>query len=709
MAKSLVIVESPAKAKTISKILGKDFQVKASNGHIRDLPKKKLGVSIRKKFEPSYEIMPDKQKIVDELHSSAKGCKHIYLAPDPDREGEAIAWHLSFVLEDLGINIKRIEFNEITKDAIQKAIKKPRSIDEEKVNAQQARRVLDRLVGYKISPLLWQKVKRGLSAGRVQSVAVRLICDRETEIENFKTEEFWTIDAELSKNSKSKFIAELVKYDNKKPQLGSEKEVKKLISVLDKETFTVKSITLSEQKRTPPQPYITSTLQQEASRKFGFTVKRTMAIAQELYEGLELGSEGPVGLITYMRTDSTRIANEAIEAVREHIKETYGEEYLHKEIRKAKIKAGAQDAHEAIRPTDMSRDPKSLKHFLKPDYYKIYKLIWDRFVASQMQDAVYEILTIEAEAGKSLWRAKSSKIKFAGFQIIYLETKEDAPEEESNENEKLPSLEKGDKLKKHKIEPKQHFTQPPPRYNEATLVKSLEEKGIGRPSTYAPTITTIQARGYVKRESRILIPTELGRQVNEQLVNHFPDIVDLKFTAEMENDLDEIESGNKKWQLVIKEFYEPFAETLKTAKEEMKPVSIPSGQICELCGKNLLIKSGRFGDFLACEGYPECKNTKPIIKKIGLKCPNQDCVGEIIEKISRKGKIFYGCINYPNCTFTSWSEPVAKNCPNCNSYMVKKFSKKKIPFLLCSNSECGKMLNMSGIKAKSDKNSEKDE
>jgi DNA topoisomerase-1 len=702
MAKSLVIVESPAKAKTISKILGKGFQVKASSGHIRDLPKKKLGVSVRKKFEPTYEIMPDKQKIVDELHAAAVGCEHIYLAPDPDREGEAIAWHLAFVLQDLGIDTKRIEFNEITKDAIKKAMKKPREIDEEKENAQQARRVLDRLVGYKISPLLWQKVKRGLSAGRVQSVAVRLICDRETDIEAFKPQEYWTVDVELSKDNKNKFTAELQKYEGKKPDLGNEKKVKKILETIEKENFVVKNINVTEQKRTPAQPFTTSTLQQDASRKFGFTVKRTMTIAQQLYEGIEIGNEGPIGLITYMRTDSTRVSKEALVAVRDHIKENYGEEFLPHEARKAKVKTGAQDAHEAIRPTDLSRTPKEMKALLKPDFYKLYKLIWDRFVASQMENSIMEILTIDIEAGKSIWRAKANKIKFQGFLILYHESKEENDEDE--ETGKLPVMEKGEKLKKHKVEPKQHFTQPPPRYNEASLVKILEEEGIGRPSTYAPTISTVQSRGYVLRENKALIPTELGRQVNEQLVLHFPSIVDVKFTAEMETTLDKIESGKREWHQVLQEFYDPFAATLKVAKVEMQPVPIISGEMCELCGKNLLIKSGRFGDFLACEGYPECKNTKPIIKKIGLKCFNEGCDGDIIQKISRKGKVFYGCSNYPNCNFTAWDEPVNKPCPDCKKpYMVKKLSKKRIPFLLCTNQECKKMLNMSSMKTKENK------
>ncbi len=708
MAKSLVIVESPAKAKTISKILGKDFQVKASSGHIRDLPKKKLGVDVRKKFLPSYEIMPDKQKVVDELHKSAEGCANIYLAPDPDREGEAIAWHLSIILEDLGINIKRIEFNEITKDAIKKAIKKPRDIDTEKVNAQQARRVLDRLVGYKISPLLWQKVKRGLSAGRVQSVSVRLICDRENEIEAFKPEEYWTVDAEVSKDNKNKFFAGLAKFNGKKPDLKNEKEVKKILDTIEKDNFVVKSIKVTEQKRNPSQPFTTSTLQQEASRKFGFTVKRTMTIAQQLYEGIEIGSEGPVGLITYMRTDSTRIAKEALDSVREHIETAYGKEYLPAEARKAKVKAGAQDAHEAIRPTDISRTPKDLKAHLKPDFFKLYKLIWDRFVASQMESAIIEVQTIDVEAGKSIWRAKTNKIKFAGFQVLYHETKEEG-EEDEEESVKLLDLKIGDKLKKHNITPKQRFTQPPPRFSEASLVRTLEEKGIGRPSTYAPTISTVQSRGYVERENKVLIPTELGRQVNEQLVSHFPDIVDVKFTADMENDLDKIESGKKEWQAVLKDFYDPFVKTLKAAKEEMKSVPIISGEKCENCGKNMLIKSGRFGDFLACEGYPECKSTKPIIKKIGLKCLNSGCEGDIIEKRSRKGKTFYGCSNYPNCTFTSWDEPVEKKCPDCSYHMVKKFSKKKIPFLLCSNDTCKKMLNISNAKPKANKEQEENQ
>jgi len=703
MAKSLVIVESPSKAKTIKKILGDNYQVKASAGHIRDLPKKKLGIDLRKKnFMPDYEILPEKEKVVEELREIAKSCKNIYLASDPDREGEAIAWHLSVILGDISTaNIKRIEFNEITKTAIKAAIKKPRDIDQPKVNAQQARRLLDRLVGYKISPILWQKIKSGLSAGRVQSVAVRLVCDREEEIEKFIPEEYWTVKAELSKDNNHKFLANLVKADSKKTKLSNEEIVKELIARVEKEDFSVKKVSVTKQKRTPAQPFITSTLQQEAYRKFGNPVKKTMKIAQELYEGIELGDQGPVGLITYMRTDSTRISNEAIKEVRDFILSSYGEEYLPKEARKANISKKAQDAHEAIRPTSLANKLEYVKPYLKPEQFKLYKLIWDRFVASQMENAIVEVTTIDIEAGESLWRAKNDKLVFAGFQVLYLEGKDDEDDKDESDNKKLPSLEKGDKLNRHKLISEQHFTQPSPRYTEASLVKTLEEKGIGRPSTYAPIISTVQDRGYViKGENKVLFPTELGRQVNEQLVEHFPSIVNVGFSADMETDLDKIESSAKEWQVVLKEFYEPFIQAVKTAKENMKSIVVLSGEKCNLCGRDMVIKSGRFGDFMACQGYPECKNTKPIIKKVGVKCPKDNCDGDIIEKRSRKGKTFYGCSKYPDCSFTSWNMPVEKKCPDCNSYMMKMFSKKKMPYLRCSNDECKKMLNISNAKTK---------
>lgn len=705
MAKNLVIVESPAKAKTIKKILGKDFEVKASAGHIRDLPKKGIGVNIKKNFEPQYEVLAEKADVVKDLQEAAEKATTVYLAPDPDREGEAIAWHLAAILSDGGNEptLKRIEFNEITKEAIQRAIKHPRDIDVNRVNAQQARRVLDRLVGYKISPLLWQKVKRGLSAGRVQSVAVRLICDREKEIQAFKPEEYWTIGAELGKGTAKTgaFTAELTKWKGKKLDVNNQNSADAIVEALKGADFKVAKIATKEQKRQPGAPFITSTLQQEASRRFGFTVKRTMTLAQQLYEGIELGEEGAVGLITYMRTDSTRIAKEAQEEAARFITEKWGKNYMPDTPRVFKSKKGAQDAHEAIRPSSTYRTPDQVKKFLTPDQFKLYKLVWERFMASQMANATLETLTVEIAAGEGVFRASDTKVVFAGYQVLYTELSENEEDEEEKPS-KLPELKDGDALKLKELHPKQHFTQPPPRFTEASLVKALEEKGIGRPSTYAPTISTVQQRGYVQKEGRALQPTELGFQVNEQLVAHFPNIVDVGFTADMENKLDNVESGGEAWQELIGNFYKPFAETLKVAAKEMQPVAIPSGQMCEECGSEYLIKSGRFGEFLACSKYPECKSTKPLIKKIGMKCPT--CKeGDVIEKKSRMGKVFYGCDRWSKdetgCTFTSWDQPTETKCPKCTTMMVIKRSKAGRNFLLCTNQECKHIANIPKKKA----------
>lgn len=698
MAKNLVIVESPAKAKTIKKILGKDFDVKASAGHIRDLPKKGIGVNIKKNFEPQYEVLAEKADVVKDLQEAAEKATTVYLAPDPDREGEAIAWHLANILGE-GRILKRIEFNEITKEAIQKAIKHPRDIDLGRVNAQQARRVLDRLVGYKISPLLWQKVKRGLSAGRVQSVAVRLICDREKEILAFTPQEYWSIGAELNKGTTKvgQFTAELSKWKGKKLDVSSQKTADAITTALKEAEFKVAKIGTKEQKRQPGAPFITSTLQQEASRRFGFTVKRTMTLAQQLYEGIDLGEEGPVGLITYMRTDSTRIANEAQEEAVRFITEKWGKNYLPDTPRVFKSKKGAQDAHEAIRPTSTYRTPDAMKKHLTPDQAKLYKLVWERFMASQMANANLATLTIEIGAGDGVFRASDTKVLFAGYQILYTELSENEEEEPEAKPSKLPELNEGDVLKLKELLPKQHFTQPPPRFSEASLVKALEEKGIGRPSTYAPTISTVQQRGYVQKEGRALQPTELGLQVNDQLVAHFPNIVDVGFTADMENKLDNVESGGEAWQELIGNFYKPFAETLKIAAKEMQPVAIPSGQMCEVCGNEYLIKSGRFGEFLACSKYPECKSTKPLIKRIGMKCPTCH-EGDVIEKKSRTGKVFYGCDRWSKdetgCTFTSWDQPTETKCPKCATMMVIKRSKAGRNFMLCTNLECKHIANI---------------
>ncbi len=693
-AKSLVIVESPAKAKTIAKILGKDFFVKASAGHVRDLPKKGLGVDVKRNFQPQYEVLAEKAKVVNELREAALEAKDIYLAPDPDREGEAIAWHLANILEDVSKPLRRIEFNEITKDAILRAIQHPRDIDQPRVNAQQARRVLDRLVGYKISPLLWQKVRRGLSAGRVQSVAVRLICDREDEIRKFQPKEYWTLTAELLKGAaKTAFPAELARWKAKKPDIGSQAESDAIVAALSGAEYVVSKVATKEQKRQPSAPFITSTLQQEASRRYGFTVKRTMTLAQQLYEGIELGSEGPVGLITYMRTDSVRIADEAWEEASQYIAERYGKQYLPPSRRQYASKKGAQEAHEAIRPTSITRTPESVKSHLTPDQFKLYRVIWERFAASQMANATLAVTSVDITAGDGIFRASDTKVVFAGYQAVYMETPEDDEEAEKKPS-KLPDLKEGDKLKLKALSPKQHFTQPPPRFTEATLVRTLEEKGIGRPSTYAPTIATVQDRGYVEKDGRALKPTELGMQVNEQLVQHFPDIVDVNFTADMEDKLDSVETGEREWQLIISNFYEPFQQTLKTAAKEMKPVAIPSGENCENCGAEMLIKSGRFGEFMACSKYPECKTTKPIIKKVGVACKTPGCTGDIIIKRTRTGKTFYGCSKYPECTFTSWDQPTDTHCVKCSTYMVIKRSKAGRSFLLCTNADCKNIQNL---------------
>ncbi len=676
MAKNLVIVESPAKAKTIGKILGKDFTVKASAGHVRDLPKKGLGVDVKKRFAPQYVVLEEKEKVVKDLQDAAQDAREIFLAPDPDREGEAIAWHLYMLLESAKKPVRRIEFNEITKDAILRAVKNPRDIDMQRVNAQQARRVLDRLVGYKISPLLWQKVKRGLSAGRVQSVAVRLICDREKEVLAFVAQEYWTLGAELLKD-KFGFSAELSKWQGKKPDITAEAEAMRLKDVFAKAEFKVAKVQTRESKRKPSAPFTTSSLQQECSRRYGYTVKRTMALAQQLYEGMEIGEEGAVGLITYMRTDSVRIANEAQEEAEKYIVERFGKDYKPAERRTYASKKGAQEAHEAIRPTSIYRTPESLKKNLTPDQFKVYKVVWERFCASQMTDARLSVTSVEIAAGEGIFRASDTSVIFAGYQAAYQETaEEDAVEDEKQV--KLPPLKEGEVLELKQIVPKQHFTQPPPRFTEATLVRTLEEQGIGRPSTYAPTIATIQDRSYVERDGKALKPTDLGLAVNDQLVSHFPDIVDVAFTSKMEQNLDDIEDGGRQWEALIEDFYTPFAATLKKAEQEMQAIALPSGESCPTCNKQMMIRSGRFGDYLACEDYPTCKTTKPIIKKLDMKCKN-----------------FFGCNKYPECNWTSWDEPTMHPCQKCNTYLVKKFSRAKgRPFLLCSNQECKNIQNM---------------
>ncbi|MBT1279996.1 type I DNA topoisomerase [Thermoanaerobacter sp. CM-CNRG TB177] len=686
MAKSLVIVESPAKAKTISKFLGKNFKVAASMGHVRDLPKSQLGIDIENNFTPKYITIRGKGAIIENLKKEAKDADKIFLATDPDREGEAISWHIAQLLN---LNIEepcRIEFHEITKNAVQTALKSPRSIDLNLVDAQQARRILDRLVGYKISPLLWKKIKRGLSAGRVQSVAARLICDREREIEAFVPEEYWSITAILSDEKNfTKFEAKFYGTKEDKVELKTKEDVDKVLAALSEE-YTVDKIKTGVKKRNPSPPFITSTLQQEASRKLGFTAKKTMLIAQQLYEGVEIKGEGSVGLITYIRTDSTRVANEAKAEVYKYIVEKFGKEYANPGANYASKKANVQDAHEAIRPTSIYRDPESIKDSLTPDQYKLYKLVWSRFIASQMAPAIYDTVSMDIVNNGYVFKASGSSIRFLGFMTVYVEGTDIQEEEEKT----VPVLQEGTKLLLKELKPTQHFTQPPPRYTEASLIKELEEKGIGRPSTYAPTISTLLERGYVVKDNKNLKPTELGFIVTDALKEFFTKIVDVKFTAEMEEQLDKIEEGQAKWYEVVQEFYNDFYKTLKIAEEQMEEIDIKeevevTDIKCELCGRPMVIKKGRYGKFLACSGFPECKNTKPLYEKIGVKCPK--CGGEIVRKKSKKGRMYYACENAPNCDFILWDKPVEEKCPVCGSLLIEK-NTKNIHILKCSNAEC---------------------
>lgn len=688
MQKNLVIVESPAKAKTISKFLGKKYNVKASVGHVRDLPKSSLGIDIDNNFEPKYITIRGKGPVIQELKKEAKKSEKIYLATDPDREGEAISWHLAHLL-DLDENEPiRIEFNEITKEAIQKAIKKPRVIDKHLVDAQQARRVLDRLVGYKISPLLWRKIKKGLSAGRVQSVAVKLICDREKEIENFVPEEYWTIKALLEKDQivfEALFYGILKDGKEQKLELPNREKVDEIINSLDKDNFVVKEVKKGTKSKNPNPPFITSTLQQEASRRLGFSSKKTMSIAQQLYEGIDIKGEGTIGLITYIRTDSTRISKEAIDMARSFIVDNFGKEYSNDGKNYGNKGKGSQDAHECIRPTSILRKPGDIKDSLTKDQYLLYDLIWKRFISSQMTPAVYDTVSVKLLSNNNLFKANGSKLKFDGFTKVYESNRQDDKEKELE----IPIIVEGETIKAKEIKPEQHFTQPPSRYTEASLIKTLEELGIGRPSTYSPIITTILNRRYVTLKNKAFQPTELGILVNDLLEQYFNDIVDVKFTADLEEKLDKIAEGDYSWQSVVKSFYMHFEEILKKAENEISKIKIEdevTDVICEKCGRNMVIKYGRYGKFLACPGYPECKNTKPLQDQIGVKCPN--CGGEIIRLKSGKGKVFYGCSNYPKCNFMTWDEPIAERCPNCGSIMVKKENKKGIT-KRCLNKECG--------------------
>lgn len=683
MAKSLVIVESPAKAKTIEKFLGKShYTVKASVGHVRDLPKSQLGVDIENNFEPKYINIRGKGDVIKELKKEAKKAKKVYLATDPDREGEAISWHLSYILNIDEEEKCRIEFNEITKDAIKKAIKSPRNINLNLVDAQQARRVLDRLLGYQISPILWQKVRKGLSAGRVQSVTTKLICEREEEIKAFEPKEYWSIELIASNKEENNLTLKFYGKDNEKIELENEEQVKEILKTIENGSLVVTKIESRSRRKSAPKPYTTSVLQQDAANKLNFTTKKTMMVAQELYEGIDVKGEGTVGLISYIRTDSKRISEEAREKAKGYIIESIGENYYkdHTKDSKGKKEKKVQDAHEAIRPTSVDRTPDSIKDSLSKEQYKLYNLIWRRFVASQMEDSVFDVLNVECKIEDLIFKATGSKLKFDGYTKIYNFAE--------REDKILPSLDEGEILKIQEYNPQQHFTSPPPRYTEASLVKTLEELGIGRPSTYAPTITTILNREYVEKDGASLVPTELGIIVTKILDENFQKFMEVDFTADMESQLDQIEEGNVEWKKVVEEFYSPLAEAIRVAIEKIEKVNMDeeTDEICELCGSNMVIKYGRFGKFMACKNYPECKNTKPIVSKIGVKCPK--CKeGDIIMRKSKKKKIFYGCSNYPDCDFVAWNKPVEEPCEVCGSYMYEKYSKSGTK-IVCSNKEC---------------------
>jgi len=738
--KSLVIVESPAKARTIKKYLGAGYTVKASVGHVKDLPKSRLGVDIENGFEPEYVVLRDKKKVITEIRAAAEAVEFVYLAPDPDREGEAIAWHIAEELRDVNPNIQRVLFNEITRKGITEALKHPTQVDTNKTDAQQARRILDRLVGYEISPILWKKVRRGLSAGRVQSVAVRMICDREAEIGAFKPEEYWSVDCDSKAAEPPPFVARIWRWDGEKAEPKTQVEADEIATELRAAPAQVAQVERKERRRRPQPPFITSKLQQDAARKLRFSAKRTMALAQRLYEGLELGDEGPVGLITYMRTDSTRVSDDALTEVRQFIANRYGADYMPEAAIVYKTSKSAQDAHEAIRPTSMEYTPDRVQSLLEAtghpevvELVRLYTLIWNRFVACQMAPAVYDQTTVDLARGRAVLRATGQVMKFAGYTAVYLEQESDdeAAEKAADSDRLLPPLAEGDKVELIEVRPEQHFTQPPPRFTEASLVKELEEKGIGRPSTYAAILSTIVDRGYVDRRERRFFPTELGTLVNQLLVESFPEIIDTDFTALMEQDLDKVEDGERNWRDLLGVFYKPFSADLAKAKEQMRDVKreeIPTEYVCEKCGKPMVIKWGRNGSFLACQGYPECRNTKEIERKadgtveivpeattdevcencgapmvvkrgrfgsflacsrypdckttkpisLGVACPREGCGGFLTEKRSRRGKTFFGCSNYSktSCDFVTWDRPIAEECPECGAkFMVKKETK----------------------------------
>ncbi|MCH8313447.1 MAG: type I DNA topoisomerase [Nitrospinae bacterium] len=748
MAKSLLIVESPTKVNTLKKIVGKDFIIKASVGHIKDLPKKKLGVDVDNNFAPDYITIRGKGKILSELKAAAKKVDTIYLAPDPDREGEAIAYHIGNEIRKFAKGkIYRVSFNEITKKAVLEALKNPTELNENRVNAQQARRILDRLVGYKISPILWKKIHRGLSAGRVQSVALRMVVEREREIQAFKPEEYWSVELDLEGKTPPEFESKLFKINDEKAVVNNREEADKIVSDLDGAKLVLENITKKERKRNPTAPFITSSLQQEASRKLNFSPKKTMMLAQRLYEGLALGSKGTVGLITYMRTDSVRLSDDALNMVREFIPERYGKEYLPAKPNFYKSKKSAQEAHEAIRPSEVSIEPTSIKEYLETELFNLYQLIWSRFVACQMVPAIMDTTQFDISSSPYLFRSNGSILKFAGFMKVYVETSEDKsdvsddkPKEKVKDSDRiLPELEKGDVLKLLRINPDQHFTQPLPRFSEAMLVKEMEDKGIGRPSTYAATISVIKDRDYIRSEERRLFPSELGFLVSDALVENFPEIINTEFTAKMEDQLDAIEEGKMDWVKALQDFYKPFKINLEEAEKKMKDLKNQveeTDEVCEKCEKPMVIKWGRFGKFMACTGYPECKNTKnlgddskpgeaateevdgtcdkcqsPLIMKmgrfgkfiacsnypeckftkpigLGISCPEDNCKGEIAPRRTKKGRTFYGCSLYPDCKFTSWAKPVAEACSECkHPFMVEKFKKEEGVSIVCP--ECG--------------------
>lgn len=684
-SKNLVIVESPTKARTLKKLLDRRFRVLASMGHVRDLPKSKLGVDVDNGFAPHYIVIKGKGPILKELREAAKEADTVYLAPDPDREGEAISWHLQTLLNGVNPNIRRIEFHEVTREAVRRALQHPRDINMNRVAAQQARRVLDRLVGYKLSPLLWRKVRGGLSAGRVQSVALRLVCDREREIEAFTPQEYWTITARLRRpDDETVFEARLVACGDAKVEIPDEEQARRILRELEGAEYRVADVRRRDQQRHPAPPFITSTLQQEANRRLGYSASRTMSLAQQLYEGLDVGEEGTVGLITYMRTDSVRVAASAQEEARAFVRERWGDAYVPAQPRRYTSRRGAQDAHEAIRPTSVFRTPEKVRPYLRPDQYKLYRLIWERFVASQMSSAVLDTLAVDVAAGEYRLRATGQRVKFPGFLVVYRDLPADGEEEGEGW---LPELVVGEVLHLVELVPQQHFTQPPPRYTEATLVRALEEKGIGRPSTYAPTLETIKKRGYVRVVDRRLVPTELGRLVNDLLLEHFPDIVDVGFTARLEEDLDRVEEGEADWVGVVREFYEPFEQDLRRAEASIEEVDVkpqPIGEACPLCGRELVRKEGRFGTFIACSGYPGCTYTRPV--GIGVACPK--CGGEVVERRSRRGRIFYGCANYPACDFTSWDPPTERRCGRCGYPMALRRSRRGEGYYRCVNASC---------------------